>query len=40
MRISRTPPFTAAAPTEWITGAAWVDEVAAPEGPSRLRVDS
>jgi quercetin dioxygenase-like cupin family protein len=34
------PASTAAAPPEWITGDAWADELAAPEGPSRLRVDT
>lgn len=40
MRVSRTPPSTAVAPAEWITGAAWGDEIAAPDGASRLRVHS
>ncbi|NGO72058.1 (R)-mandelonitrile lyase [Streptomyces boncukensis] len=40
MHISRTAAPTAAAPPEWVTGDAWVDEIAAPEAPSRLRVDS
>lgn len=40
MRISRTPRPTAVAPSEWVSGAAWVDEIAEPEGLSRFRVDS
>lgn len=40
MRVSRTPQPTAVAPPEWVSGAAWVDEIATPEGPSRFRVDS
>ncbi|MGV9557322.1 (R)-mandelonitrile lyase [Streptomyces sp. NPDC003401] len=40
MRISHAPQPTVVAPSEWFSGAAWIDEIAAPEGPSRLRVDS
>jgi quercetin dioxygenase-like cupin family protein len=40
MHVSRTPPPTAAAPSEWVTGAAWTEAIAAPESPSRVRVDS
>ncbi|MEV2226192.1 cupin domain-containing protein [Nocardia vinacea] len=39
MRISRTP-TPVAAPPQWITGAAWVDTVAAPEGRQRTQIDS
>ncbi|MEU5095619.1 cupin domain-containing protein [Streptomyces sp. NPDC020996] len=39
MRISHAPQATAVAPPEWVSGAAWVDEIAAPEGSSRYRVD-
>lgn len=39
MHISRTP-TTVAAPPQWITGAAWVDTVAAPEGRQRTNIDS
>ncbi|MGP3974903.1 (R)-mandelonitrile lyase [Streptomyces sp. 8N114] len=39
MRISRTP-STAAAPPDWVTGSVWIEEVAAPEAPSRLKVDT
>jgi quercetin dioxygenase-like cupin family protein len=40
MHVSRLPPDSAAAPPQWALGAAWVEELAAPEGPSRVRVDS
>ncbi|MGW3151483.1 (R)-mandelonitrile lyase [Streptomyces sp. NPDC001177] len=40
MRVSRIPPDTATAPSEWVTGSAWVEEIAAPHGPSRVRVDT
>ncbi|WP_327129682.1 MULTISPECIES: cupin domain-containing protein [unclassified Streptomyces] len=40
MHVSRLAPVSAAAPPQWVVGAAWVEEVAAPEGPSRVRVDS
>ncbi|MFI7273222.1 cupin domain-containing protein [Streptomyces sp. NPDC049879] len=40
MHLFTTPRPTTAAPPEWVTGAAWVDELAAPEGLSRVRVDS
>ena len=40
MRVSRTQPATAAAQPEWLTGAAWIDEIAVPDSPSRVRVDS
>jgi quercetin dioxygenase-like cupin family protein len=39
MRISRTP-TTSPAPAEWITGTAWINTIATPEGPSRTQVDS
>ncbi|MFI7670216.1 cupin domain-containing protein [Nocardia sp. NPDC049526] len=39
MRISRTP-TTVAAPPQWITGAAWIDTVATPEGRQRTQIDS
>lgn len=38
MRISRTPPAAAIAPSEWFTGSAWVEEIAVPQGPSRVRI--
>jgi quercetin dioxygenase-like cupin family protein len=34
------PTPTVTAPAPWFTGAAWIDAVAEPEGPSRTRVDS
>ncbi|MEU2058035.1 (R)-mandelonitrile lyase [Streptomyces bungoensis] len=40
MRVSHSPRAAAVAPPEWVSGAAWVDEIAAPEGSSRYRVDS
>src|SRR5215213_748310 len=40
MRISRTSAPTAVAPIKRVTGAVWVDEIAAPDSASRLRVDS
>ncbi|MFI8850070.1 cupin domain-containing protein [Streptomyces sp. NPDC053499] len=40
MRVSRTPRPTELAPSEWVSGAAWIDEIAAPEGTSRFRADS
>ncbi|MBT2391140.1 cupin domain-containing protein [Streptomyces sp. ISL-1] len=40
MHVSRLPPVSAAAPPQWVVGAAWVEEIAVPEGPSRVRVDS
>ncbi|UNS99857.1 cupin domain-containing protein [Streptomyces tubbatahanensis] len=40
MRVSRTPQPTAVAPSELVHGAAWLDEIAAPEGPSHFRADS
>ncbi|MFH8258306.1 (R)-mandelonitrile lyase [Streptomyces roseolus] len=39
MHVSRLTPVSAPAPSQWVDGAAWVEEVAAPEGPSRVRVD-
>ncbi|WP_406295454.1 cupin domain-containing protein [Embleya sp. NBC_00888] len=40
MQVTRIQAATAAAPPEWLTGPAWVDEIAAPVEPSRVRVDS
>ncbi|WP_062982180.1 (R)-mandelonitrile lyase [Nocardia anaemiae] len=39
MRISRTL-ATSSAPPQWITGDAWIDTVAAPEGRQRTHIDS
>ena len=36
MQITRNTIETAAGPSEWFTGAVYVDTVAAPSGPSRL----
>ncbi|KAA2261952.1 cupin domain-containing protein [Solihabitans fulvus] len=40
MHVTRTQAPTAAAPTEWLTGPAWIDEISGPAEPSRVRVDS
>jgi quercetin dioxygenase-like cupin family protein len=40
MRISRAPRAAAAVSHEWVTGDVRVEELAAPEGPSRTQVDS
>jgi quercetin dioxygenase-like cupin family protein len=40
MRISRAPHVAVPASSEWISGTARVEELAAPEGPSRTQVDS
>jgi quercetin dioxygenase-like cupin family protein len=40
MRMSRAPQAGVAASSEWITGDARIEELAAPEGPSRTQVDS
>jgi quercetin dioxygenase-like cupin family protein len=40
MEISRAPRSSVSASSEWITGDARIEALAAPEGPSRTRVDS
>lgn len=40
MRISRAPHTSVSAPSEWITGNARIEELAAPDGSSRTQVDS
>ena len=40
MEITRTRPFTKPGPGDWFTGAVWIDEIATPPVPSRLRVVS
>jgi quercetin dioxygenase-like cupin family protein len=40
MQITKASIETAAGPSEWFTGAAYVDTVAAPSGPSRLQASS
>ena len=40
MRIARDKPETATGPTEWFTGAVFLDTVATPSGPSRLNASS
>ncbi|MBU3066282.1 cupin domain-containing protein [Nocardia sp. NEAU-G5] len=40
MRISRAPHTAVSASSEWITGNARIEELAAPDGPSRTQVDS
>jgi hypothetical protein len=37
MQITRNTTETAAGPSEWFTGAVYVDAVAAPSSPSRLK---
>ncbi|MFG2594593.1 cupin domain-containing protein [Streptomyces sp. NPDC048462] len=40
MRITRNRPDTQAGPPEHFNGSVWLDEIAAPEPPSRLRMFS
>ncbi|OEV31843.1 cupin, partial [Streptomyces nanshensis] len=40
MQVTRVSPDTAAAPPDWVIGTVWIDEISAPTGPSRLRIDS
>lgn len=40
MRITRRRPETTAPPADWFSGRVWVDQIAAPEPPSRVRVVS
>lgn len=40
MQVTRNSPETGAGPSEWFTGAVYVDSVAAPSGPSRLSASS
>ncbi|MGV2919842.1 (R)-mandelonitrile lyase [Streptomyces alfalfae] len=40
MHITRSRPASVRGPAEQFTGAVWLDEIAAPEAPSRLRVFS
>jgi quercetin dioxygenase-like cupin family protein len=40
MHITRNAPDTAAGPSEWFTGAVYIDTVAAPSGASRLSASS
>jgi len=40
MRITRRPVTNVAAPTQWITGEAWIESVAEAEGGSRTQIDS
>ena len=40
MRITRTRPDTRPGPAEWFTGEVWLDEIATPPPPSRVRVVS
>ncbi len=40
MRITRTRPDTAAAPAAYFTGEVWIDEIATPAEPARVRVVS
>ena len=40
MQITRNSLDTAAGPSDWFTGAVYVDTVAAPSGPSRLQASS
>ncbi len=40
MRITRTRPATAVPSADWFTGAVWVDEIATPPEPARVRVVS
>jgi quercetin dioxygenase-like cupin family protein len=40
MDIARNRPDTKLGPAEWFTGTVWLDEIAAPPAPSRLRVNS
>jgi quercetin dioxygenase-like cupin family protein len=40
MRITRNSTDTNAGPSEWFTGAVYVDSIATPSGPSRLSASS
>ena len=40
MRITRTRPDTKTPSADWFTGGVWVDDVATPPAPSRVRVVS
>jgi quercetin dioxygenase-like cupin family protein len=40
MKVTRTSIETMAGPSEWFTGAVYIDSVAAPSGPSRLSASS
>jgi quercetin dioxygenase-like cupin family protein len=40
MEITRTRPITKPGPGDWFTGAVWIDDIAAPPEPSRLRAVS
>lgn len=40
MQITRTRPDTKRGVAEWFTGSVWLDEIAMPGAPSRLRVRS
>src|SRR5438067_9732662 len=40
MKVSRNSMGTTKGPSEWFTGAVYVDTVAAPSGPSRLQASS
>jgi quercetin dioxygenase-like cupin family protein len=40
MEITRARPATTPGPGDWFTGAVWIDEIASPPEPSRLRVVS
>ncbi|ONH22399.1 cupin domain-containing protein [Pseudofrankia asymbiotica] len=40
MQLTRSGARSVTAPSEWFTGTAWVDEIAAPVVASRVRVDT
>jgi quercetin dioxygenase-like cupin family protein len=40
MQIVTSRPDTVQGPAEWFTGIVWIDEIAAPPAPCRLRVNS
>jgi quercetin dioxygenase-like cupin family protein len=40
MQITRCPSDSQQGPPEWFTGTAWLEEIAVPAAPSRLRVHS
>ena len=40
MEITRTPPATKPGPADWFNGTVWIDDIAAPPEPSRVRVVS
>ena len=40
MKVTRNSPGTAQGPSGWFTGAAYIDSLAAPSGPSRLNASS